>query len=61
MQALNQGRWPVLAKMHGDFQSLRLKNTSDELRNQDEKIRHAMLEDLLKKWADCCRIQRPGR
>ncbi len=30
-EALNEGRWPLLVKLHGDFQSRRLKNTVDEL------------------------------
>lgn len=45
--ALNEGRWPFLGKLHGDFQSTRLKNTSDELRHQDAQLRQALL--------DCCR------
>jgi len=44
LQAMNEGRWPLIGKLHGDFQSRRLKNTSDELRNQDIEIRRALLE-----------------
>jgi NAD-dependent SIR2 family protein deacetylase len=44
MQAINEGRWPVIAKMHGDFQSQRLKNTPQELRTQDAEMRRALLE-----------------
>jgi hypothetical protein len=44
MQALNQGRWPLLGKLHGDFQSQRLKNTSAELRTQDQRLRRALIE-----------------
>jgi len=35
-------RWPAEVKLHGDFRSCRLKNTGDELRQQD-----AILRDLL--------------
>jgi NAD-dependent SIR2 family protein deacetylase len=44
LQAMNEGRWPVLGKLHGDFQSRRLKNTTDELRAQDSELRHALVE-----------------
>lgn len=44
MRILNEDRWPVLVKMHGDFQSVRLKNTSDELRLQDSQLRHGLVE-----------------
>lgn len=37
-RSLNESDWPVLVKLHGDFQSERLKNTSDELRNQDRQF-----------------------
>jgi hypothetical protein len=47
LEAINEERWPVYMKMHGDFQSRRLKNTSHELANQDSKMRQAMQE--------CCR------
>jgi hypothetical protein len=40
--ALNGDRWPTEIKLHGDFRSRRLKNTGDELRQQD-----AILRDLL--------------
>ena len=41
-QTINGERWPAEIKLHGDFRSRRLKNTGDELRQQD-----AMLRDLL--------------
>jgi NAD-dependent SIR2 family protein deacetylase len=44
MEALNESRWPLLGKMHGDFQSRRLKNTSEELLIQDAEIRRALVE-----------------
>lgn len=43
-QSLNSGRWPILGKLHGDFHSRRLKNTSRELQAQDAEMRHALLE-----------------
>jgi hypothetical protein len=46
VRALNQGRWPLVAKMHGDFQYTRLKNTSDELREQEENHRYALRQSL---------------
>jgi len=44
LQALNEERWPLIAKMHGDFQSRRLKNTSEELRSQDSIMRRTLIE-----------------
>ena len=44
MEALNEGRWPLLIKLHGDFRSRQLKNTSNELQVQDAKLRVALVE-----------------
>jgi len=44
VDALNEGRWPVLAKIHGDYQSRQLKNTPAELKSQDETMRFALVE-----------------
>lgn len=44
MQAINEGRFPLLGKLHGDFRSRKLKNTTDELRAQDAELRHALVE-----------------
>lgn len=44
MEALNEGRWPVLVKLHGDFRSRLLKNTSEELQAQDAQLRKALVE-----------------
>lgn len=44
LQALNGGRWPLLGKLHGDFQSRRLKNTTEELQAQDAELRYALRE-----------------
>jgi hypothetical protein len=37
--SITSERWPLEAKLHGDFRSRRLKNTSDELRHQDHRLR----------------------
>lgn len=47
--AIDEGRWPVEVKLHGDFRSRRLKNTGDELREQDAKLR-ALLIDSCSRW-----------
>lgn len=47
--AIDEGRWPVEVKIHGDFRSRRLKNTGDELREQDAKLR-ALLIDACSRW-----------
>ena len=39
---LRESRWPFLAKLHGDFQSVELKNTTDELREQDVRLRNVL-------------------
>lgn len=46
-QVIADGRWPVEIKLHGDFRSRRLKNTPDELRHQDARLRRILV--------DCCR------
>lgn len=43
-EALNAGRWPLVCKLHGDFQSSRLKNTPDELRTQDAEMRRLLVD-----------------
>lgn len=40
--SLNEERWPLYIKLHGDFHSVRLKNTSAELASQDEQLRNAL-------------------
>ncbi len=46
-QLIGDGRWPIEIKLHGDFRSRRLKNTADELRHQDARLRQVLV--------DCCR------
>jgi hypothetical protein len=43
-QALREERWPLYIKLHGDFRSRRLKNTDDELRSQDARLRDTLVE-----------------
>jgi hypothetical protein len=43
-QAIADGRWPIEVKLHGDFRSLRLKKTNDELRQQDVRLRHVLID-----------------
>lgn len=40
-------RWPILGKLHGDFQSERLKNTQEELQGQDAEMRAALVSACL--------------
>lgn len=42
-QAIAAQRWPIEIKLHGDFRSRRLKNTSDELRQQDARLRQVLV------------------
>lgn len=43
-QLLRDERWPIEIKIHGDFRSRRLKNTTDELRQQDARLRQVFEE-----------------
>ena len=43
-QTINSERWPAEIKLHGDFRSRRLKNTGDELRQQDATLRNILFE-----------------
>lgn len=47
MAALNDAARSLYLKLHGDFQSRRLKNISAELQTQDEELRRTLIE--------CCR------
>jgi len=42
-QVIANARWPIEVKLHGDFRSRRLKNTSDELRQQDAHLRQVLV------------------
>lgn len=41
-QALDENRWPLVVKLHGDYQSTTLKNTSEELASQDQDFRRVL-------------------
>ena len=43
-EAVSTRRWPVEIKLHGDFRSRRLKNTPDELRQQDARLRKLLVD-----------------
>jgi hypothetical protein len=43
-RAMRDESWPLIGKIHGDFQSDRLMNTTQELQAQDRLMRRAMLE-----------------
>lgn len=44
MRCLNESHWPLVAKLHGDYQSVAIKNTDAELEKQDERMRHVLVE-----------------
>jgi NAD-dependent SIR2 family protein deacetylase len=43
-QLIGAERWPIEVKLHGDFRSRRLKNTNDELRHQDARLRQVLVQ-----------------
>lgn len=40
--------WPIEVKLHGDFRSRRLKNTTDELRQQDSTLRVTLIDACMR-------------
>jgi hypothetical protein len=44
MRCLNESDWPLVAKLHGDYQSVAIKNTGSELERQDTQMRHVLVE-----------------
>ncbi|MFC6627904.1 SIR2 family protein [Sphingomonas yabuuchiae] len=40
----SSAQWPIEVKLHGDFRSRRLKNTPDELRQQDAQLREVLVD-----------------
>lgn len=42
-QLIGEERWPIEVKLHGDFRSRRLKNTADELQEQDVRFRQSFV------------------
>lgn len=43
-RCLAESDWPLIAKLHGDYQSTYIKNTNSELEHQDEKMRSVLVE-----------------
>lgn len=43
ISAMNESRWPLLVKLHGDFRSDRLKNIKPELESQDALLRRTLV------------------
>ncbi len=44
MRCLGESDWPLIAKLHGDYQSTAIKNTGSELEQQDSRMRHVLVE-----------------
>jgi hypothetical protein len=47
-RAVAESRFPLLVKLHGDYQSERLKNTSTELQHQDTELRQTFEASCLR-------------
>lgn len=48
-RAVDENRWPVYCKLHGDYHSDWLKNTDAELREQDVEMRRSLV-DACRRW-----------
>lgn len=44
VRSLKESDWPLVAKLHGDYQSEDIKNTNSELAAQDARMRHVLVE-----------------
>lgn len=44
VRSLKESNWPLVAKLHGDYQSEDIKNTNSELATQDARMRHVLVE-----------------
>lgn len=44
MRCLSESDWPLVAKLHGDYQSIAIKNIGSELEEQDARMRHVLVE-----------------
>lgn len=42
-RVMADGAWPLVVKLHGDYQEVALKNTADELRKQDDRQRRTLI------------------
>ena len=45
-RCFREDAWPLLVKLHGDYQSDHLKNTAQELQTQDERLRRVLVDSL---------------
>ena len=45
-RCVRDAAWPLLVKLHGDYQSEHLKNTAQELQRQDERLRRVLIDAL---------------
>ena len=45
-RCVREAAWPLLVKLHGDYQSEHLKNTVQELQTQDERLRKILVKAL---------------
>ena len=45
-RCLREDAWPLLVKLHGDYQSEHLKNTAQELQTLDERLRRILINGL---------------
>lgn len=43
-RCLRENDWPLVAKLHGDYQSVELKNTDQELAEQDSRMRRVLTQ-----------------
>lgn len=41
-RCFKESAWPLITKLHGDYQSTQLKNTAEELIKQDERLRKVL-------------------
>lgn len=46
-RCMSQLAWPLMVKLHGDYQSLDIKNIDNELRTQDEVLRSVLSDACL--------------
>lgn len=45
-RCVRDSSWPLLVKLHGDYQSEHLKNTTEELQTQDQQLREVLCKAL---------------
>lgn len=43
-RCVNESDWPLIAKLHGDYKSTEIKNTSAELQSQDANMRSVLVK-----------------